>query len=256
MTKSKKEAQKSSENNSFNRRRFPRVSIKNDLENARALVGAQLEWLGEEKQSPLQIFDISYSGAAVENPKGLAIEEGQCLDVRMLLGDMDPFQVASKIIWFNDSIVGIQFQEIDHVARMRIDEFLEDKIIGSHMILVSPQYFSDHVDFNYWFHGPNNTNVFLWGPDDNTITRAMVSFDGQAMIFEGGEFHRAGGELEWDIQGSYSVETLPKENSEDLLVILEKDSPLVERSIEILTQLKEVEAPVEKLLQSILEAQA
>ena len=76
------------------------------------------------------------------------------------------------------------------------------------------------------------------------------------MIFEGGEFHRAGGELEWDVQGSYSVETLPREDSEDLLVILEKDNPLVERSIEILTQLKEVEAPIEKLLQSILEAKA
>lgn len=254
MTKSRKNSSNTQEDHS-NRRRFPRVSIKNDLESARALVGAELEW-PEGKDNKMPVFDISYSGAAVEKPKGASLKEGQTLNVKMLLGDLEPFEVPSKVVWFNDNIVGLQFQDINHVARMRIDEFLEDKIVGSHMIAVSSKYFADHVDFNYWFHGPNNTNVFLWGPDDNNITRAMVSFDGQAMIFEGGEFHRAGGELEWDVQGSYSVETLPSEDSEDLLVILEKDNPLVERSIEILTQLKEVEAPIEKLLQSILEAKA
>lgn len=252
MTKSKKNTQRSEEE--INRRRFPRVSIKNDLVNARALVGAEVEWPGSDGRR--QIFDISYTGAAVEKPKNVSIKEGQDLNVTMLLGDMDPFEARSRVVWFNETIVGIQFQDINHVARMRIDEFLEDKIVGSHMISVSSKYFADHVDFNYWFHGPNNTNVFLWGPNNKSITRAMVSFDGQAMIFEGGEFHRAGGELQWDVQGSYSVEALPKEDSDDLLVILEKDNPLVERSIEILTQLKDVEAPIEKLLQSILEARA
>ena len=74
MAKSKKSTSNTAEDHS-NRRRFPRVSIKNDLENARALVGAELEWPeGEDNKVP--VFDISYSGAAVEKPKGAVLERG------------------------------------------------------------------------------------------------------------------------------------------------------------------------------------
>ena len=95
MAKSKKNSPVSTDDHS-NRRRFPRVSIKNDLENARALVGAELEWPGSS-ESKVPVFDISYSGAAVEKPKGASLKEGQDLKVKMLLGDMEAFEVPSKV---------------------------------------------------------------------------------------------------------------------------------------------------------------
>lgn len=247
---------KKPENNSdspINRRRFPRINIRQELEKAKALIGASVDWLEDETS---QMFDISYLGAAIERPKKFKAQSGDVISLQMKLGDFEPIQVEGLVVWFNDRLVGVEFQNMDHVSRSRIDEFLEDKIVGSHMIPVSPNYFSDHVDFQHWFHGPNNTNVFLWEPKGKRISRAMISFDGQAMIFEEGEFHRAGGEMDWDVQATYSAESLPKKETDELLVILEKDSPLVDRSIEILAQLQEFHEPIKELLTVILEARS
>jgi hypothetical protein len=233
-----------------NRRRFPRINIRQDLEKAKALVGAEVKWPNSEV-SP--IFDISYLGAAVALPRGLKLEAKQEMELELRLGDLEKVELVARVVWLNNKIVGVEFQQLDHKARVSVDEFLEDKIVGAHMIAVSPQYFAEHVDFQKWFHGPNNTNVFLWMPSNQSVKRAMVSFDGQAMIFEDGEFHRAGGELDWQVQASYSAEVLPSQTPNDLLVILEKDNPLVRRSIEILHQLEEQCPPIRDFLESLLE---
>jgi len=234
-----------------NRRRFPRVNLQNQMDQAKIIVGAKVDWLD---QCESEVFDISYKGVAVNRPQGLSLRAGDTTDLKLILGKLEPCTLKAKVVWFNDHVVGLEFLDIDHVTRMIIDEFLEDKIIGAHMVPVSPQYFSEQVDFQYWYHGPNNTNVFLWESGDNQLTRAMVSFDDQAMIFEEGAFHRAGSEMDWDVQASYSTETLPSQENEDLLVILEKDSPLVQRSIEILTQLKDQSKSINNLLKKMIEA--
>lgn len=233
-----------------NRRRHPRVNIRQDLERAKALVGAEVLW-GSSERTP--IFDISYQGAALAKPKSFVPQVDQEIEVQLHLGSLEPVELQARVVWMNEKILGLQFREMDHKGRMTIDDFLEDKIVGAHMISVSEQYFAEHVDFQKWFHGPNNTNVFLWMPDSNRVQRAMVSFDGQALIFEGGEFHRAGAELDWQVQASYSTESLPTQNPSDLLVILEKDNPLVRRSVDILHQLEEQCPPLRDFLQSVVE---
>jgi hypothetical protein len=242
--------QKTNSDSATDKRRHPRINIQNEFERAQALKGAALKFEGSENS--LRVFDMSVSGLACENDN--SIEVGKIVKAQIILGDLEPQQIELKAIWASEKVMGLRFEHCEANVKLAIGDFLQDRIVGQHMISVDPKYFAEHVDFQAWYHGPNNTNVFVWRNEAaDEVAKVMVAFEGQSLIFERGEFRAGGGQINWQEQATYSAETLPggETSEEDLPVLLDKDSPLVKRSIELLSQVSFDQDSIQKLIRQM-----
>ncbi|NQZ01068.1 MAG: hypothetical protein HRT45_10430 [Bdellovibrionales bacterium] len=237
--------------NDDDRRRHTRINIREEMNKAKALKGASLQIEGLE--SSLQVIGMSVSGLACELADG--VKEGAIRKAKIVLGELEPQELELKVIWLSSEMMGVRFEDCEASVKLSIGDFLQDRIVGQHMISVDPSYFAEHVDFHAWYHGPNNTNVFLWKKhesDDNFI-KMMVAFDGQSLIFENGEFRAGGDQINWQDRAIYPPEQLParSEKEEDLPVLLENDSALVRRALEVLSQVTFDKQSIQKLIREM-----
>lgn len=233
------------------RRRHPRINIRDEIEKAQALKGAEIEVEGSDKA--LKVFDMSVSGLACEKLEN--VKEKSIFKAKIRLGELEPQDVSVEVVWSSEKVTGLRFESCEANVKLSIGDFLQDRIVGQYMISVDPKYFADHVDFQVWYHGPNNTNVFIWKVDGKEdVAKVMVAFDGTSLIFEEGEFRAGGDSIDWQEYANYSVEALPKAeeaDDEDLPVVLDNESPLVKRSIEILSQVAFDKEVLQKLIRQM-----
>ncbi len=224
---------------SQSRRRFPRLQLKSELGAAQRILEATVIVSGQER---LAVFDLSYQGAAVQLSQA-SFTEGQQFELHLQLGQSQAFPILARIAWKKEKIMGIEFINLKLEDRLALDEFLEDQLIGSHLYPINASHFSKDADFQYWYHGPKGTNVFLWtkGNDKNLeIEKAMVEFDGQLLIFEAGQL-RSEGKID---------ET--SRDEEGLQIVLDASMPIVQRFVKVLSQIKAQEKPLSDLFDRLL----
>lgn len=244
MSKNKKNPSKPIDEG--NRRRFTRVALSGDFGAARALLGAQARWPEGNKSA---MFDLSYQGAALERPENFSLNQDQQVKLHLELGSSRKFDVEARIAWATANRVGVEFSQLSIDDRVMLDEFLEDRLIGSHLHRVDPRFFNPGVDFQHWYHGPRNTNVFLWTEldgADTVIKRAIVDFDDQHLIYQDGQLQS---------EGTTMLNPAPvrvESDQEQLRVVLDRDMPIVRRFMEVLSQLSEQEAPLRRLFQELM----
>ena len=51
------------------------------------------------------------------------------------------------------------------------------------MALIDPKHYSTKADFSFWWHGPKDTNLYLWGEKGQLVKVHMEMADA-AMVFE------------------------------------------------------------------------
>lgn len=232
------------------RRRHPRINIQNEFEKAEALRGAEILFEGHDK--PLRVYDMSLSGLACEVLASL--QRRQQLVGRIVLGGGEPQSLELTVVWASEKVMGLRFEKCEAAVKLSIGDFLQDRIVGQHMIAVDPKYFAEHVNFQSWYHGPNNTNVFVWKEaGSDAALKIMVAFDGQSLVFEQGELRTGGDRVDWQEEAKYPVEDLPggRPPGEELPLVLDKEAPLVKRSIEVLSQIPFEQKMFEAVIQNM-----
>lgn len=133
------------------------------------------------------VFDMSYSGAAFGQPKEKPIEAGaQEITVR-LKTPLDEAELKAKIIRAGSDLVAVQFVEINVEARIIIDRVVTDRMIGLNMFLIDSRHYSENADFNFWFHGPKETNLYLWCSGDRLV-KAQMELDSSLLFYEDDSF--------------------------------------------------------------------
>ena len=129
------------------------------------------------------VFDMSYEGAAFAQPKEKKIDNIDDKITLHLKTEIDEAKIPATAIRVSDEVVAVQFDSIDVAARVIIDRVVTDRIVGLNMNLIDPKHYSAKADFNFWFHGPKDTNLYLWGEGDQLIKAQMETSD-SAMVFE------------------------------------------------------------------------
>lgn len=167
------------------RRKFPRIFLVG-LEDLKELIGARVTW---PDRQVVDVFDMSYSGASMKKPDRLELEPGKELMLLWEIAGSSPFPVPCKLVRGDEKMVAIQFLHLSTDALRIFDEFLNDKLLGRHTALVNPKFYGDNQTFKYWFHGPRDTNVFLW-TEGERIDRATVELDGLYLQWDGSRFHQ------------------------------------------------------------------
>ncbi len=129
------------------------------------------------------VFDMSYEGAAFAQPKEKKVNDVDQALVLHLQTEVDEASINATSVRVNDEVVAVHFNNINVEARIIIDRVVTDRIVGLNMDLIDPKHYSGKADFSFWFHGPKETNLYLW-MHGGQLTRAQMEMANAAMVFE------------------------------------------------------------------------
>lgn len=156
------------------RRRYQRVLV----EPSSKVLSVSVEGFGKTL-----VFDMSYDGAAFAQPKEKKISDVDEPIVLKLETEIDQATIKARAVRVSQEVVAVQFIDIGVDARVIIDRVVTDRIVGLNMILIDPKHYSGKSDFQYWFHGPKETNLYLWTENDQLV-KAQMDMANASMMFE------------------------------------------------------------------------
>lgn len=172
--------------NAEDNRRYKRIYLPSDVYEAPQISNASAEWPRGAKSF---LYDISYSGAALSAPREglLTIESGQIMPLKLSLGDQASFSAHVKVIRVTSEIVGVNFEELPTDGHRAIEKFLQIKLIGAYMRLVDPKLYSPEQTFHFWYHGPKDTNIFIWTLHE-ALEKFSIELDFEVLFWNRGRF--------------------------------------------------------------------
>lgn len=232
------------------RREFQRLYFDFQQGQLRQILGAQVSW---PDQSQGEIYDMSYTGAAVRRPKKLEVKRGEFYRLQVQLGDQEPVEAEAEIIWTREKIAGIRWAQLPAQVHRAFSQFMGDKLIGANLVSVHSQFFSKNMTFDHWLHGPKDTNLYLWlqrdelGKPTSRVEKAIIDLDEHTLVFEYGTLSCGKRSPDWDIQRDYGEIDDWLENWQPV----ESGAPLVKRAISIISQVPELKAPLRSLIETL-----
>lgn len=170
-------------------RRAERVPLALEWGGAQSLLGAELVWPNHEVSA---VFDLSYFGLAAARPALFTFRQNDLVKLDLRLGQMGVMAFTGRVAWSNEKTIGLEIVETSALARLELDRFLGDQLIGRHLSRVDKQFYGQNADFSVWYHGPGDTNIYLWTAINGQIDRAEIEVDGELIQFDGKEIFPAG----------------------------------------------------------------
>lgn len=218
-------------NSDANRRRYPRLFMAHKDEAYSNIVGAKVIWPNGHLS---QVLDMSYAGIAV-SPQGIlsSIKDGQELQVQLKIGDSDAFALQVKVVRVSAALIGLKIETTSVEGRLKIDQHLKDQIVGHHTRKVSPELLHPSAKSQSWYHGPFDTNIFLWKDDQSAISKVLIEYDNLILSLENGQY---------DVVRSYSAN---EETKGYAAPYMDKNSPRVSMGASWLDRLKKLLVQVE-----------
>lgn len=174
-------------------RRFPRVSVRPALVSALSEFGAFVTWPNFETS---EVADLSYKGFAVRRPGMFPVSIQQKVAIEAALGGQKPFAVNARIAWANQEWVGLELMSVPAEGHQAMKEYLDAKLLGSALKPVERAFINPGESFQYWFHGPAETHVYVWMNQMHQIERVRVDMAGQAAEFSRGQAEIRLGQVE------------------------------------------------------------
>lgn len=168
-------------------RRSQRLELRGINESTVELVGAQAEW---KSTGLIPVYDISYVGAAIGCPMDCDFEEKQDVEIKFTLGGEKTITVTANVVRITQKMVALSFRPLSKEARLALDLFLRDKITGSALSLINPEFIKEPQDVDFWFQGPHDTNIFIWCSGED-IDRVQMEFGPLILYYQGGRWTEA-----------------------------------------------------------------
>lgn len=164
-------------------RALPRISLIgfSDLQD---IIGVQVAWPGGES---VPVLDLSFSGSAMRRPKSLEFEKGRRLRLNWSFAGNKTLEIESELIRFDEKMVAIKFVKLEAKALEVLDSFLTENLIGRNLSFVNPKFYGSRDDYQFWFHGPKDTNLFVWADGDRAI-RTILEFDRHILNYAKGDW--------------------------------------------------------------------
>lgn len=153
-------------------------------------IGSMLSGLEVQLQGvgPVELFDISYGGAAFSQPPDQRISlSGQKLELDFFMNGKKVMNVTAKTVRLTEEMFATEFLDTSSEVKGFVDRLITNRMVGLNMNLIDPQFYKDKNQFSYWFHGPKNTNLYLW-EEDGQLTRATLDLFNIALHWQDGMF--------------------------------------------------------------------
>gem|GEM_PF-2362554 len=163
------------------RRRYPRVQVHPISQ----LFTVEIVGFG-----PTDVFDISLNGVALAQPlEKQIVTNKEVVTVRFTSnGTGLAVEILSHVIRLDSKVIALEFVDIPTEGRKLLEQVVSDRVIGLNMSLVDPRYYHSSSSFSYWFHGPMETNLYLWEDTEKGLSRAQFDINDSVLFFENGSF--------------------------------------------------------------------
>lgn len=181
------------------------MSLTMETEPLSDLIGARARW---RSGRIVEIFDVSFTGVALGCYPGMEAKIGDDVKIHFVLAGQEEIEVRARVVRIAPKKVAVEFVYIAIDARKKLENFLKDKLIGTLTREVKPQFYPKEVDFTDWFHGPNDTNIFLWNPN-NVLKKALIEIEGKLLFWDNGLLTEGKGwEYTTDYEDHYASEAV------------------------------------------------
>jgi hypothetical protein len=172
----------------LDRRKYPRLFLAHSDDKYHKIDGAQFLWpLGGRSQ----VLDLSYSGIAISSVGFLdQVKIGDYIEAHLLLPHDYHFQipVAVRVVRKAAQIIGFKIDSTNVEGRVKIDQMKKDGIVAKGLSKTSSAQLHANFKSDVWYHGPFDTNMFIWKTPDGAMERCMIEYDNSALVYEKGEF--------------------------------------------------------------------
>ncbi len=229
-------------NQGIDRRKYPRLFLAPADQDYRALLDAEVIWPGGAKSF---LYDLSYAGLAVSR-KGLALEltEGASFEVQLRLQNQSPIPLKTEVARITEAMVGLRIVETSAGGRLQMDRYMKDQIVGLNTRKLSPDLLAVEYRSQIWFHGPFDTNIFIWKGVEKP-SRWIIEYEGTVLNFENGVFSTSPSTAE-SIRDQAYMENLKIQNPGSSL-----DPGWSERVLRLLTQIHDPGGDLKVVFQNL-----
>jgi hypothetical protein len=172
------------------RRKFPRLLLAHPDGQFDRLAGLQFLW---PKGGKSQILDLSYSGLAISSQGFLdQVKLSDYIEAHILLPgeEQQRIPVSVRVVRKTAQIIGLRIDTTSPDGRIKIDQVMKDLIVADNVRKISPHLLHSSLQCDVWFHGPFDTNLFLW-KDGFSLVRAYIEYDNTVLVYEDGNFRVA-----------------------------------------------------------------
>lgn len=181
------------------RRKFRRVQVQ-DLGSSLSGLEVRLEGVGV-----VNLFDISYGGAAFSQPQDHKLSlAGQIVELDFFMNGQKTLNVSAKIVRLTPDVFAVEFIDTSNETKSFVDRLITNRMVGLNMNLIDPQFYRGKESFSYWFHGPKNTNLYLWEHEGKLI-KASLDLYNVALHWEGGLF-QIDNKMNRSMQGGQAIQ--------------------------------------------------
>jgi hypothetical protein len=234
-----------------NTRRYPRVFLTKGIQDFGKIVGLEVEWPGGTQQTG--VLDISYIGAAII--KSSKVKEkyqkgDQAKFTFYFINEDKKILIDCEVIREDEKSLALYFTNLTIPGRQVLEKFLKQKLIGLNTHLVDPKFYLKEQGFNFWFHGPNQTNIFIWG-NKKEISKATFEVNYEVVSFEEGKFYLS--ESKEFLEAPTEDYAYRVNNPENKKPITRKEK-IVGDIVSLLSQVEDVDGVIARLSQEILKA--
>ncbi len=222
------------------RRRYPRVFLDKALEDFKEIMGVQVEWPHGDVGG---VLDISYIGAALAKPAGLNLRfnESEIIPLSFQFSNF-AVKIRAQFVREISQALGVHFIDLGPEANLELEKFLKEKMIGLNTRFISTGHYSTNQSFSHWFHGPNDTNIFIW-QKEGKIEKATIELSSQVLFYENGKLLHS--QLEsWSDADDYAYYL----NYHSDKFTFKSKSDFFESVVSVLTQIQEERGVLDQLL--------
>ena len=233
--------------NDKNTRRYPRVFLTQGVQDFEKIVGLEVEW---PEGFVIGVLDISYLGAAIIKTSKVTsnYHKGDQVEFKFQFDELgQKVPVSCQVIRSDEKSIAVYFPELTITARQALEKFLKQKLIGLNMHLVDPKFYIKEQGFDYWFHGPNQTNIFIWG-NSKEIQKANFEINYEVISFEGDRFFSSESKTFLDLP---TEDYAYRVNNPDSKTAVTKKDKVVNDILSLLSQIQDKTGVIQKLAQEI-----
>jgi hypothetical protein len=120
------------------------------------------------------------------------VKLGDYIEGKLLLPGEQQLQipVSVRVVRKTAQLIGFRIDSTSHDGRIKVDQTIKDLIISLNMRSLSPHLLHSSLQCDVWYHGPFDTNLFLW-KDGLSLVKAYIEYDNTVLVYEEGGFRVA-----------------------------------------------------------------
>ncbi len=149
----------------LSQRRFPRVFLTGVMREFSFIKNCDVIWPSKFASG---IYDVGRSSVTLYFPMRLNLQfiKGDLVKLGFKIGkEADAIFTDCRVIRAETRLLVIELLRVSRSQSESIANYFTDDVISQNTHYIEPRFYAPEQTFSYWFHGPRDTNLYIWKHD-------------------------------------------------------------------------------------------